>query len=40
MHINLSTNRNRLTDLGNKLMVLPAGKDGGEGIVRELGMDM
>ena len=39
MHINLSTNRNRLTDLGNKLMVA-SGEGWGEGIVRELGMDM
>ena len=31
--------RNRLTDFENKLMVA-GGKDSGEGIVREFGMDM
>lgn len=37
--IDLSTNRNRLTDLANKLTVA-SGEGWGEGTVRELGMDM
>ena len=36
--MNLFTNRNRLTDLENKLMVT-GGMEGGERIVREFGID-